>query len=108
MYTLYYSPGSASMVVHFALLELGVPHELRLVDLDARANKDPDYLRLNPNGLVPTLIVDGAPVFECAALLLLLGERHPGATLTLVITRQSQVTKVARSTCSGSCIWPTR
>ncbi len=81
MYMLYYSPGSASMVVHLALLELAVPHELRLVDLEARAHKDPDYLRLNPNGLVPTLIVDGAPVFECAALLLLLGERHPEAGL---------------------------
>ena len=81
MVTLYYSPGSASMVVHLALLELGVPHELRLVDMEARAHKDPEYLRLNPNGLVPTLIVDGAPVFECAALLLLLGERHPDAGL---------------------------
>lgn len=81
MYTLYYSPGSASMVVHLALLELGAPHELRLVDMDARAHKDPEYLRLNPNGLVPTLIVDGAPIFECAALLLLLGERHPDAGL---------------------------
>ena len=81
MYTLYYSPGSASMVVHLALLELGVAHELRLVDLAARGHKDPEYLRLNPNGLVPTLIVDGAPVFECAALLLLLGERHPEAML---------------------------
>lgn len=81
MYTLYYSPGSASMVVHLALLELGVAHELRLVDLTARGHKDPEYLRLNPNGLVPTLIVDSAPVFECAALLLLLGERHPEAML---------------------------
>ena len=81
MYTLYYSPGSASMVVHLALLELGVAHELRLVDLAARGHKDPEYLRLNPNGLVPTLIVDGAPVFECAALLLLLGERHPESNL---------------------------
>lgn len=76
MYTLYYSPGTASMVVHLALLELGLPHELRLVDLDAKAQKSPEYLRLNPNGVVPTLIVDGAPVYECAALLLLLGERH--------------------------------
>ena len=81
MVTLYYSPGSASMVVHLALLELGVPHELRLVDMEAWAQKDPEYLRLNPNGLVPTLIIDGAPVFECAALLLLLGERHPDAGL---------------------------
>ncbi|HQX65169.1 MAG: glutathione S-transferase family protein [Xanthomonadales bacterium] len=76
MLTLYYSPGSASMVVHLAMLELDLAHELRLVDFDSRAQKDPEYLRLNPNGVVPTLIIDGAPVYECAALLLLLGERH--------------------------------
>ena len=63
MLTLYYSPGTASMVVHLALLELDVPHELRLIDIDAKAQKSPDYLRLNPNGVVPTLIIDGAPVY---------------------------------------------
>ena len=76
MYTLYYSPGTASMVVHLALLELDAAHELRLIDFDSKAQKDPDYLRLNPNGVVPTLIVDGAPIYEAAALMLLLGERH--------------------------------
>lgn len=81
MYTLYYSPGTASMAVHLALLEIGTPHELRLVDFDAGGQKDPDYLRLNPNGMVPTLIVDGRPVYECAALLLLLDERHADAGL---------------------------
>ena len=35
MYTLYYSPGSASMVVHLALLEISTPHRLELVDFDA-------------------------------------------------------------------------
>ncbi|MDQ3034727.1 MAG: glutathione S-transferase family protein [Myxococcota bacterium] len=81
MYTLYYSPGTASMAVHLALLELGAPHELRRVDLKSGAHKDAEYLRLNPNGMVPTLVVDGAPTYECAAILLLLGERHPGAAL---------------------------
>ena len=81
MYALYYSPGTASMAVHQALLEIGAPHELRKVDFDSNAQKSADYLRLNPNGLVPTLIVDGQPVCECAALLLLLGERHPHAAL---------------------------
>jgi glutathione S-transferase len=76
MYTLYYSPGAASMVVHLVLLELDVAHELRLIDLEAKAQKDPDYLRLNPSGVVPTLIIDGAPYSECAALMLMLGERH--------------------------------
>ena len=81
MYTLYYSPGSASMAVHLTLLEIGAPHELRIVDFEARAQKDPEYLRLNPNGHVPTLIVDGAACYECAALLLLLAERLPEAGL---------------------------
>jgi glutathione S-transferase len=81
MYVLYYSPGTASMAVHQTLIELGVPHELRMVDLDSQEQRSPDYLRLNPNGTVPTLIVDGLAVYECAALLLLLAERHPGAAL---------------------------
>jgi len=81
MYTLYYSPGSASMVVHLALLEIGTPYRLELVDLSAGAQRDPRYLKLHPHGLVPTLVVDGAPVTESAALLMLLAERHPEAHL---------------------------
>jgi glutathione S-transferase len=81
MYVLYYSPGTASMAVHQALIEIEAPHELRKIDLDANAQKSPGYLQLNPNGTVPTLIVDGKPVYECAALLLLLAERHPQAAL---------------------------
>lgn len=81
MYVLYYSPGAASMAVHLALLETGAAHSLRKVDLEAREHKSADYLRLNPHGLVPTLVVDDAPYHECAALLLLLGERHPEAGL---------------------------
>ncbi|UGB39787.1 glutathione S-transferase family protein [Frateuria soli] len=81
VYTLYYAPGTASMVVHLALLETGAPHELRLVDLDAGAQRGPDYLRLNPRGVVPTLVVDGKPLSESAALLMLLAERHPESPL---------------------------
>ncbi|MGH8373327.1 MAG: glutathione S-transferase family protein [Gammaproteobacteria bacterium] len=81
MYTLYYSPGAASMAVHLTLLESGVPHKLHLLDLDAKQQKSADYLKLNPNGVVPTLIVDGKPYYECAALLMLLAERHPDARL---------------------------
>jgi glutathione S-transferase len=81
MYTLYASPGAASMVVHHALIEIGAPHEVRWLDLEAREQKSPAYLALNPAGVVPTLLVDGEPVGECAALLILLGERHPGARL---------------------------
>lgn len=79
MHTLYYSPGAASMVVHWLLIELGVPHELELVDTSTGAQKAPAYLALNPNGVVPTLVADGKPMFEAAALLMTLADRHPEA-----------------------------
>ncbi len=81
MYILYYSPGTASMAVHQTLLEIGAAHELRKLDFETQAQKSADYLALNPNGMVPTLIVDGHPYYECAALLMLLAERHPEAKL---------------------------
>ena len=79
MYTLYYSPGTASLVVHWMLIELGVPFDLVRVDLKAREQDRPDYRALNPAGRVPTLVVDGQPHAECAALVMLLAERHPEA-----------------------------
>jgi glutathione S-transferase len=81
MYQLYYAPGAASLAVHWMLIDLGVPFEAVRVDLEAREHKRPAYLKLNPNGLVPTLVVEGTPMYECAALLLLLAERHPAAAL---------------------------
>jgi len=81
MYILYYSPGAASLAVHQALIEAGASHQLHRVDLDVGEQRSPAYLALNPNGVVPTMIVDGQPVYECAALLLLLAERHPDAHL---------------------------
>ena len=76
MHQLYYSPGTASLAVHWMLIEIGAPFELVLTDTETGAQKQPDYLKLNPAGVVPTLIVDGAPVCECTAILMLLAERH--------------------------------
>jgi glutathione S-transferase len=81
MYVLYYSPGAASLAVHWLLIELDVPFEARRLDMEAKEHKRPEYLKLNPNGLVPTLLIDGKPVYESAALLALLAERHPEAQL---------------------------
>jgi glutathione S-transferase len=81
MYKLYYGAGAASLAIHWMLIELGVPFETVAVDLDSKAQKSPEYLKLNPNGVVPTLVVDGKPQAEAASLLLLLAERHPKARL---------------------------
>jgi glutathione S-transferase len=81
MYTLYYSPGTASLAVHWMLIHLNTPFSLRLVDFAANAQKSPEYLAINPSGHVPALVVDGKPHAECAALLMLLAERHADAGL---------------------------
>ena len=82
---LYYAPGSASFLVHWLLLELALPHELRLVDFDSKAQKSADYLALNPNGVVPTLVIDGKPQYEAAALAMWLADRHPESKLAPAI-----------------------
>lgn len=81
MYTLYYSPGTASMCVHQALIEANAQYRLVLVDLQAGQQRDAAYLRLNPGGVVPTLLIDDAPFTEAAALLMMVATRHPEAAL---------------------------
>ena len=81
MYTLYYAPGSANLVVHLALIEAGAPYELKRIDIENGEQRSPAYLAVNPHGVVPTLVVDGRPYMEAAALALLVAERHPDAPL---------------------------
>ncbi len=82
MYTLYASPGSVSMAPHGALEEIGEKYELKMIDLSQGKQNDPDYLRLNPNGKVPTLVIEGKQVmFESAAITMYLADRHPAAKL---------------------------
>jgi glutathione S-transferase len=80
-YTLYYSPGTASLAVHWVLIDLGVPFETHRLSFEAGDQRRPEYLKLNPAGRVPTLVVDGQPVAESTAILMLLAERHPHAGL---------------------------
>ena len=76
-YTLFYSPGTASLAVHWMLIELGAFRSSLCSPTSRRGRqKDPAYLALNPAGRVPTLIIDGHPHAEVAALLMLLAERE--------------------------------
>jgi glutathione S-transferase len=81
MLTLYFSPGSSSMAVHIALHEIGVDFERRLVSLAKREQFAPEYLAVNPEAKVPTLMIDGRPLTEVAAILYYLAKRFPAAGL---------------------------
>ena len=81
---LYYSPGSASLVVHWLLIELNLPHTLHALDLSKAEHKNADYLKLNPAGVVPTLMIDGKPITEAAAICLHLADSFKGSRLAPV------------------------
>lgn len=81
MLHLHTAPATAGLCVHWMLIELKVPFDLSLLDLSKQEHKRPEYLRLNPGGRVPTLMVDGQARTETAALLMLLAERYPEADL---------------------------
>jgi Glutathione S-transferase, N-terminal domain len=51
--TLCQAPSTAAFVVHWLLIELDLPHERRPIDLEMRELKSPEYLKLNPAGVVP-------------------------------------------------------
>jgi glutathione S-transferase len=85
VYKLYYYPGNANLAPHMLLEELGVKYELVLVDRDKNAQKSPEYLKLNPNGRVPTLIDGDLVLYETAAICLHLVDRHPEAGLAPVV-----------------------
>jgi glutathione S-transferase len=75
--TLYGSASTASLVVHWLLIEMGIEHELVLLDFDTREQKGAGYLALNPAGRVPTLLIDGQVFTEAAAIALHLADLHP-------------------------------
>jgi glutathione S-transferase len=81
MLTLYFAPGSSSMAVHIALHEIGVAFEGKPMSFKKDDMRSPDYLALNPEGKVPTLIIDGRPLTEVAAILFYLAKRFPEAGL---------------------------
>ena len=79
--TLYGSVSTASLVVHWLLIELDVPHTLHLLDFDKQEQKSPEYLQLNPAGVVPTLVQDGQTITEAPAIVMHLADSHPQAGL---------------------------
>lgn len=72
----YSAPMSSAAPVASALFELNIPHEKVSFDLKQGEHTKPEYLAINPNGKVPTLVVDGTPMFEALAIMMWLGDRY--------------------------------
>jgi hypothetical protein len=58
MLTLYYTPGACSMAAHIVLEESGEEYEAKKVDLAGGEQRTEAYLKINPLGRVPALLLD--------------------------------------------------
>ena len=76
MLTLYYAPGACSLASHIVLEESGEKYEAKRVDLAKGEQRTEGYLKINPLGRVPALLLDnGEPLTENTAILPYLGKR---------------------------------
>ena len=79
--TLYYAPGSSSFAAHIGLNEVGAAFEGRPMSFKKKDMQSPEYLAINPEGKVPTLVIDGRPMTEVAGILFFLARTFPEARL---------------------------
>jgi glutathione S-transferase len=72
---LHYAPQTRSVNVLWVLEELGAPYDKVKLDFAKGEQKGAEYKKINPNGKVPALVVDGVPMWETLAILVYLGDR---------------------------------
>jgi glutathione S-transferase len=77
LYKLHYYPANANAAAHMLLQELGQEYQLAIVERGVNAQKSAAFLKINPNGRIPALENDGLVLFEAAAIVLHLVDRHP-------------------------------
>ena len=61
--------------VSVTLEELGLEYQLHKISLQDQQQKEADYVAINPNGRIPTLVDDGFAVFESGAIMIFLAEK---------------------------------
>jgi glutathione S-transferase len=79
--TLYHSPASRAFTAYWLLEELGVPFDVRTIDIRKGEQKSPEYLKLNPSGKVPTITDGKVVVSENPAIGIYLADRYGYGTL---------------------------
>ncbi|MBW4575382.1 MAG: glutathione S-transferase family protein [Aphanothece sp. CMT-3BRIN-NPC111] len=76
MLKLYGGARSRASIVQWYLEELGVPYEFVMLDMQAGAHRQPDYLAINPMGKVPAIEDGDFKLWESGAILLYLAQKY--------------------------------
>ena len=82
MLTFFYAPGTCALAARIVLEEIGAPYDLARVDFSKQEQTSPDYLAINPKGVVPTLVHDGQAITESSIIIEYVDDAFPGAPLT--------------------------
>ncbi len=77
----YFAPNTRAIRTVWLLNELGIEHEIVQFKLGDKAMRDPEYLKVNPNGRVPTLVDGDTVVTESTAIAQYLVARHGNGKL---------------------------
>jgi glutathione S-transferase len=69
------------MAVHIALHEVGATFDARVLSFSRQDQRAPEFLAINPEGKVPTLVTEAGVLTEVAGILFYLARRFPQANL---------------------------
>ena len=108
MLTFYFAPGSSSMAPHIALHEVGAAFDARPMSFHRRDQRDPAYLAINPEGKIPTLLIDGRPLTEVAGILFYLARRYPEAALLPVNDPEAEARVISWMSFIAATVHPAR
>ena len=108
MLTFYFAPGSSSMAVHIALHETGAPFEARPMSFATKDMQKPEFRAINPNGKVPTLLIDGRVLTEVAGCLFYLARAYPNANLLPLDDPEAEAQVVSWMSFIASTLHPAR
>jgi glutathione S-transferase len=76
MLKLYGGARSRAVIVQWYLEELGIPYEFVLLDMQADAHRQPDFLTINPMGKVPAIADGDFKLWESGAILVYLAQKY--------------------------------
>ena len=105
-----FGQGIVNVVGYVADLDhsIGMPFDARPIFLSKGEHRTHAYLAINPEGKVPTLLIDGRPLTEVAAILYYLAKKYPEAKLLPVTGAEEEARAISWMSFIASTLHPAR
>jgi glutathione S-transferase len=103
---LHFFPGTCARVAMIALEQSGAKFETSLVKFTTGDHRSPEFLRLNPKGKVPVLVIDGKPLTENIAIASWLARTYPKAGVLPISADMAAIDALSDLSWCASSIHP--